>query len=58
MDIKQTCLYAICSGVFFEAVKMIILDDTFLFYAQNTDCGYMLELPHYGGYNEYPQYMF
>ena len=26
--------------------------------AQNIDCGYLLELPHQGGSNEYPQPMF
>ena len=26
--------------------------------AQNTDCGYSLEPPRWGGSNEYPQYMF
>ena len=30
----------------------------FLISAQNIDCGYSLELPHRGGYNEYPQSMF
>ena len=27
--------------------------DIFLIFAQNIDCGYMLELPHLGGFNEY-----
>ena len=26
--------------------------------AQNIDCGYSLELPHWGSSNEYPQYIF
>ena len=26
--------------------------------AQNIDCGYLLELPHIGGSNKYPQSMF
>ena len=26
--------------------------------AQNIDCGYLLELPHWGSSNEYPQSMF
>ena len=30
----------------------------FLISAQNIDCGYSLELPHWGGSNEYPQSMF
>ena len=32
--------------------------DIFHFSAQNIDCGYLLELPHRGGSNEYPQSMF
>ena len=32
--------------------------DIFLIFAQNIDCGYMLEPPHWGGSNEYPQSMF
>ena len=35
--------------------KMLIF---FLFFAQNIDCGYMLEPPQRGGSNEYPQSMF
>ena len=30
----------------------------FLIFAQNIDCGYSLELPHRGGFNEYPESMF
>ena len=30
----------------------------FLISAQNIDCGYSLEPPHWGGSNEYPQSMF
>ena len=30
----------------------------FLIFAQNIDCGYMLEPPRQGGCNEYPQSMF
>ena len=32
--------------------------DIFNIFAQNIDCGYMLEPPHRGGSNEYPQSMF
>ena len=32
--------------------------DIFLIFAQNIDCGYILEPPRRGGSNEYPQYMF
>ena len=30
----------------------------FVISAQNIDCGYSLELPRRGGFNEYPQSMF
>ena len=32
--------------------------DIFLIFAQNIDCGYLLEPPRRGGSNEYPQSMF
>ena len=32
--------------------------DIFLNFAQNIDCGYLLEPPDCGGSNEYPQSMF
>ena len=32
--------------------------DIFHISAQNIDCGYLLELPWWGGSNEYPQSMF
>ena len=32
--------------------------DIFLIFAQNIDRGYTLELPQWGGSNEYPQSMF
>ena len=32
--------------------------DIFHISAQNIDCGYLLELPHQGSSNEYPQSMF
>ena len=31
--------------------------DIFYISAQNIDCGYSLEPPRRGGFNEYPQYM-
>ena len=31
--------------------------DIFHISAQNIDCGYLLELPQWGGSNEYPQYV-
>ena len=36
----------------------IKLSDIFHISAQNIDCGYLLEPPHRGGSNEYPQSMF
>ena len=32
--------------------------DSFLIFAQNTDCGYALEPPWRGGSNKYPQSLF
>ena len=32
--------------------------DIFLIFAQNIDCGYILEPPRRGGSNEYPQSIF
>ena len=32
--------------------------DIFYISAQNIDCGYSLEPPCWGGYNEYPQFTF
>ena len=32
--------------------------DFFLIFAQNIDCGYMLEAPRRGGSNEYPHSMY
>ena len=32
--------------------------DIFHISAQNIDCGYLSELPHWGGSNKYPQSMF
>ena len=31
--------------------------DIFLIFAQNINCGYMLELPRRGSCNEYPHYV-
>ena len=36
-------------------IKILIF---FIFLLKNIDCGYSLELPHRGGSNKYPQYMF
>ena len=60
IDITQTRLCNILQ--YFTAVKKDNFQmkncDIFLFSAQNMDCGYMLEPPHSGGYNEYPQSIF
>ena len=37
---------------------MIFKKKKIIFFAQNIDCGYTLEPPHWGGSNEYPQSMF
>ena len=46
---------------FFSSVKIEISpekNDIFNVFAQNILCGYMLEPPHRGSSNEYPQSMF
>ena len=48
---------------FLKAVKMRKKEDIFLIFAQNIDCGYMLEQFYVrtvltGNFNEYPQFMF
>ena len=60
-----TCDYANMLMQYIEiflAVKIENFDktkiDTFNIFAQNIQCGYMLEPPGRGGSNEYPQYMF
>ena len=40
------------------AIFRIKNSDIFYISAQNIDCGYSLEPPHWGGSNEYPQSMF
>ena len=40
------------------AIFRIKNSDIFHISAQNIDCGYSLELPRWGGSNEYPQSMF
>ena len=54
--ITKTCLYNFDFYIVklgFTGVYII-----FLISAQNIDCGYSLELPHCGSFNEYPQSMF
>ena len=43
-----------CENYIFNGEK----NDIFLIFAQNIDCGYMLEPPRQGGSNQYPQSMF
>ena len=45
------------SSLKFENFQLKIFD-IFLIFAQNIDCGYTLEPPRRGGYNEYTQSMF
>ena len=59
--ITKTCLYIFeplephfyIEKLGFTGVYIILL-----IFAQNIDCGYPLEPPHRGGFNEYPQSMF
>ena len=51
-DIQRNCLVV---KIKIFSVQILIF---FLFFAQNIDCGYMLEPPRQGGSNEYPQSMF
>ena len=60
ISITKTCLFKIYWKFYqkknenFQGKK----SDIFHFSAQNIDCGYLLELPHWGSSNEYPQSMF
>ena len=57
--ITQTCL---CNMLRINGCKndnfLSKFFNHFLIFAQNIDCGYMLEPPQRGGSNEYPQSMF
>ena len=52
---QYTAIFHGCKNVQFQ---MKIVDIFLFFFAQNIDCGYTLEPPHWGGSNEYPQSMF
>ena len=57
MYINKARLYNI-HRFFFSAEKMKFSSkqiDIFNIFAQNIDCGYMLETPRRGGSNEFPQ---
>ena len=59
--ITKTCLYNFDPlKPHFYIVKLGFtgVDLIFLFLLKNIDCGYLLEPPHWGGSNEYPQSMF
>ena len=47
-------IFCICKKLKLSSEKK----DIYLIFAQNIDCGYMLEPPRRGGSNEYPQSMF
>ena len=51
---QYTAIFHGCKNVNFQMKKC----DLILIFAQNIDCWYMLEPPHWGGYNEYQQSMF
>ena len=44
--------------IFFLKIPPEKKNDNLYIFAQNIDCGYMLEPPRRGGSNEYPQSMF
>ena len=59
--ITKTCLYNFdILKPHFYIVKLGFTGVYIIFHisAQNIDCGYLLELPRWGGSNEYPQSMF
>ena len=49
-------------GMFYHKKKIQFSDkkisDIFHIFAQNIDCGYLLEPPQWGGSNEHPQSVF
>ena len=51
---QYTAIYHGCKNVNFQMKNYKF----FLIFAQNIDCGFTLEPPHWGGSNEYPQSMF
>ena len=50
---QYTAIFHGCNNVHFQMKNC----DIFLIVAQNIDCGYTLEPPKCGGFNEYPQSM-
>ena len=61
---KVTALQKLANAIYrdlFFTVKIEISRekfDMFYIFVQNIDCGYTLEPPRRGGFNEYPQSMF
>ena len=59
MNITKTSLFKYTENFTTKKWKFSDKNSDFLYIsAQNIDCGYWLELPHWGGTNEYPQSMF
>ena len=63
--LSKMCLYEntpiqICRKFHLRKLKKFQIKNSDIFHisAQNIDCGYSLELPHWGSSNEYPQSMF
>ena len=57
--ITKTCLFKYTENFTTKNENFKIENsDIFHVSAQNIDCGYLLEPPHRGGSNEYPQSMF
>ena len=57
----KTCLFKYTEKIILPPKNenfQIKISDIFHISAQNIDCGYSLEPPRCGGYNEYPQSMF
>ena len=55
-NIKKTCPCYL--PIFSAEINESFSGKFFIFFAQNIDRGYTLELPRQGGSNEYPQSMF
>ena len=58
--IMKTRLFKYTENLATKEWKLFIYIFSFIFhiFAQNIDCGYSLELPHWGSSHEYPQSMF
>ena len=55
-QVSDSCPWATCYIIAKLGYAGVYL--FFLFLLQNIDCGYLLEQPHQGGFNVYPQSMF